>query len=57
MEKQKTAVDIISEVIQTMCDKHCKYPKEYLDKYVNEEEAEEHLYSECCDKCVLNKLM
>ena len=56
-EKSKSVVDIIADVVQTMCDEHCKFPQQYFNKFSNEEEAEEHLYSEKCEKCILNKLM
>ena len=51
-----TVTKIIEEVIETICDEHCKFPDEYRKKYGGDEEAEEHLYREKCDKCVLNKL-
>lgn len=52
----QTVVKILEEVTETICDKHCKFPDEYYSKYKDETEAEEHLYSEKCDNCVLNKL-
>lgn len=51
-----TITKILEEVINTICDQHCRFPDEYRQKYKDEEEAEERLYSEKCDKCVLNKL-
>ena len=59
-ERQVKDVEIVTkileEVIETICDKHCKFPSEYYSKYKDEQEAEEHLYTEKCDNCVLNKL-
>lgn len=54
MEKQKTVADILGEVIQDMCDKYCKYPEEYVQKYGADDER---MYGEVCDKCPLNKLV
>ena len=52
----QTVTQIIEEVVETICNKHCKYPELYFEKYDTDEEAEEHLYSEMCDNCILNKL-
>lgn len=54
MEKQKTVADILGEVIQDMCDKYCKYPEEYVQKYGADDER---MYDEKCSNCPLNKLV
>ena len=51
MESKKTVHNILVEVIEEMCDKHCKF----LDMYT--EENEDDLYKEHCDNCPLNKLI
>ncbi|MBQ4145440.1 MAG: hypothetical protein IJD36_02315 [Clostridia bacterium] len=53
-----SVVNIIQNVVDEICDKYCKFPDEYYKKYPdNEDEAEEKLYCEKCDNCVLNKLI
>lgn len=54
---EKSVSKIMEEVIEAICDKHCKFPEEYFSKYKDEEEAEEKLYSEHCENCPLNKLI
>ena len=45
-----TVVNIIHEVIESICNEYCKFPEQYT------EDNEENLYSEHCEKCPLNKL-
>ena len=52
MDKEKTARDIVEEVINEVCDKLCKYP----DIWDEEKEGCELSQSEICDKCPLNRL-
>ena len=52
-----TVSKILCEVIDTICDKHCKFPEIYEKKYADEYEAAEKLSAEKCDKCVLCNLM
>lgn len=49
-DKRESVVNIIQEVIEEICDNHCKFPDQYS------EENEERLYEEHCDNCPLNKL-
>lgn len=53
---ETTVGKILEEVIDTVCNCYCKFPEEYARKYENETDAEEFLYKEKCDKCILNKL-
>lgn len=46
-----TVSKILEEVIDSMCDKYCKYPEQYKD------DNEDDLYAKHCDKCPLNKLI
>ena len=50
LPKHKTVSAILEEVIQSMCDNHCKFPDMYS------EADEDKLYEEHCDKCPLNLL-
>ena len=51
MESKKSVYLILEEVINEMCNKHCKFPDMYT------EENEDDLYKEHCDNCPLNKLI
>ena len=53
-EKKHTVCGILEEVMNTVCDKLCKYPQEYADKYG---EDDERMYEEVCDKCILKKII
>ena len=49
----KTVTQIIQEVIETMCDKYCKYPAEYDPE---EHDGVELFDSDICANCPLMRL-
>ena len=51
MESKKSVHNILEEVIEEMCEKHCKFPEMYTG------ENEDELYEKHCDGCPLNKLI
>lgn len=51
-----SVVNTIQEVIETVCDKYCKFPDEYSQKYQDEDQAIDNLLKEKCEGCILNKL-
>ena len=54
--KNESVVNIIQEVIETVCDKYCKYPEYYSAKYEDEDFAYDKMIEERCEKCILNRL-
>jgi len=52
MEKQKSIVEILNEVVDDICNNYCKWP----EKWDEEKEGKELSDSEICDNCPLNKL-
>lgn len=48
-----SAIKIIQEVIDEMCDKYCKYPNEWDPE---EHDGQELFDSEICQNCPLNRL-
>lgn len=55
-QKNVSVVNIIQEVIETVCDKYCKYPEQYKEKFVDEDLAFDKMSEERCENCILNKL-
>lgn len=53
---KETAVNIIQQVIEKVCDEYCRYNYEFNNKDDDSPEAEEELYKKHCDSCILNKL-
>ena len=52
-----TVTEQIQQTVETMCDKYCKIPGEYLEKYKDPDEAQEVMIEEKCKDCPLNKLV
>ena len=52
-----TVTETIQKCADKICDEYCKFPEQYFSKYADEHEAEEKLYRERCDKCILNELV
>lgn len=54
----ESVYNVLVEVIETVCDKYCKFPEEYSRKFGGDEDkALEELCKEKCESCVLNKLI
>ena len=53
IEKQKSIVEILNEVVDDICNNYCKWP----EKWDEEKEGKELSDSEICDNCPLNKLV
>lgn len=49
-------ISTLEQAIETMCDKYCKYPDIYKQKYADEKTAEEKLCEEVCMNCPLTDL-
>ncbi len=52
-----TIAEQMTEIVETMCDKYCKYPERYLAVIENPDEAQEVMIEEVCKDCPLNKLV
>jgi len=55
-DSKLSVTDIIQEVKDSICNSYCKWFDNYCGVYKDVEEAEEHLLSEKCDGCPLNRL-
>lgn len=53
MAENKSVAKIISEVIEEMCDKYCKYPGEWNPE---EHDGQELFDSDICANCPLMRL-
>lgn len=53
MAEQKTVTKIIGEVVEEMCDKYCRYPREWKPQ---EHDGMELFESEICANCPLMRL-
>ena len=51
-----STISTLEQVIETMCDKYCKYPEIYKKQYADEEVAGEKMCEQVCMNCPLADL-
>lgn len=52
----KTALCILNEALDEMCDNYCKYPAEYFAEYKDPQDAMDAMMIERCYSCPLNRI-
>lgn len=55
-ESMPTVSELMQEIVDDICDNYCKWWDYYCKSYKDVEDAEEHLLSDHCDNCPLNRL-
>lgn len=46
----------LAKIAEEICDKYCKYPQEYVEKYGDGDESMEKLADEKCNYCPVCRL-
>lgn len=57
MTKEPSAVTIIADACEDICNNYCKYPDLYSARYADEDEANDRMMEEICDHCPLNRIL
>ncbi|MBQ1577301.1 MAG: hypothetical protein IIZ83_10095 [Oscillospiraceae bacterium] len=57
MTKEPSAVTIIADACEDICNNYCKYPDLYSARYADEDEANARMMEEICDHCPLNRIL
>lgn len=51
-----TVTEQLQSIVDTICDKYCKYPDEYMGKIKDVDEAQEAMQHEVCEHCPFMEL-